>query len=86
MKEILRNVSQKGQVTIPVEVRRILGIEPRGKVAFEIDEGEVRVRSAESVVDATFQRIPALKKKLAWDEVIKIAHEDAAQEAAKDGR
>jgi len=86
MKEILRNVSQKGQVTIPVEVRKALGIELRGKVAFEIAEGKVTVRAAESVVDATFQKIPALKKKLAWDKVLEIAHDDAAQEAAKEGR
>ena len=86
MKEILRNVSQKGQVTIPIEVRNLLGIELRGKVAFEIAEGEVRVKAAESVVDATFQKIPALKQKLAWDEVLEIAHDDAAREAAEVGR
>ena len=33
MKEIVRSVSAKGQVTLPIEVRRILGIAPRGKVA-----------------------------------------------------
>ncbi|MHB1467814.1 MAG: AbrB/MazE/SpoVT family DNA-binding domain-containing protein, partial [Solirubrobacteraceae bacterium] len=31
-------VTQKGQVTIPLEVRRTLGIEPGSEVEFELDE------------------------------------------------
>ncbi len=85
MKEILRTLSQKGQVTLPVEVRRALGIAPRGKVAFEIDQREVRVRAARSAVDETFQAVPALKEKLAWDEMRQMAQDDAADEAAIEG-
>lgn len=39
-------VTQKGQVTIPLEVRRALGIRPGSEVAFEVDE-----RGAWLVVD-----------------------------------
>ena len=36
------NTSQKGQVTVPAEVRRILGLEPGGKLQFRTsEEGEV---------------------------------------------
>lgn len=86
MKEILRSVSVKGQVTLPVEVRRVLGIAPRGKVAFAIDGGEVHVKGARSPVDETFQAVPALKKKLTWDELRRIAQDDAAEEAVGEGR
>jgi antitoxin PrlF len=39
-------VTQKGQVTIPLDVRRALGIKPGSDVAFELDE-----RGARLVVD-----------------------------------
>jgi len=34
-------VTSKGQVTIPLEIRRKLGIEPGSEVAFETSHGQV---------------------------------------------
>ncbi len=36
-------VTQKGQVTIPLEVRRALGIRPGSDVEFEVDEQGARM-------------------------------------------
>ena len=36
-------VTSKGQVTIPLAVRRALGIKPGSEVAFELDEGGARL-------------------------------------------
>ncbi|HXB64937.1 MAG TPA: AbrB/MazE/SpoVT family DNA-binding domain-containing protein [Solirubrobacteraceae bacterium] len=36
-------VTQKGQVTIPLEVRRALGIRPGSDVEFEVDERGARM-------------------------------------------
>ena len=36
MKEIMRTVTQKGQVTIPLEIRNLLGLKIRDKVIFKI--------------------------------------------------
>jgi antitoxin PrlF len=36
-------VTQKGQVTIPLEVRRALGIHPGTEVRFELDRGGARL-------------------------------------------
>jgi AbrB family looped-hinge helix DNA binding protein len=36
-------VTSKGQVTIPLEVRRRLGIEPGSEVDFELDRGGARL-------------------------------------------
>ena len=41
MKEFVSAITQRGQVTMPVEVRRLLGLKPRDRVAFEIGENEV---------------------------------------------
>ncbi len=35
-----RPVTYKGTVTIPVEVRRLLGVKPRGKVTFRVIAGK----------------------------------------------
>ena len=34
MKEMLSSVSPKGQITIPVAIRRLLGVKPKDTVAF----------------------------------------------------
>jgi AbrB family looped-hinge helix DNA binding protein len=36
-------VTQKGQVTIPLDVRRALGIRPGSEVAFELDDQGARL-------------------------------------------
>jgi antitoxin PrlF len=41
MRQILASISSRGQVSIPVEVQRELGLKPKGKVVFEIDGGAV---------------------------------------------
>jgi antitoxin PrlF len=47
-------VTQKGQVTIPLQVRRALGIQPGSDVEFELDEQGARLlvdsdRAAEEI-------------------------------------
>lgn len=37
-------ITQKGQVTVPVEIRRKLGLKAKDKVRFEIDGEVVRLR------------------------------------------
>ena len=39
-------VTEKGQVTIPVEIRQQLGIVPETEVVFEVVGDEVRMRKA----------------------------------------
>jgi len=48
MKEILSTVTRKGQVTIPALIRKAWGIEPRDRVAFEVQGDQVIVRPAPS--------------------------------------
>jgi len=37
-------VTQKGQVTISLEVRRALGIQPGSEVEFDVDDHGARIR------------------------------------------
>jgi AbrB family looped-hinge helix DNA binding protein len=53
MKEHLTVVTRKGQVTLPVEIRRRLGLKEGDKVAFVEDEHGIQVVRPESVVART---------------------------------
>ena len=49
MRELIATTTQRNQVTIPVEVRRLLGLKPGDKVAFTIEDGgAVRLAAAAS--------------------------------------
>jgi AbrB family looped-hinge helix DNA binding protein len=85
MREILMTVTSKGQVTIPAEVRRLLGVQKRRKVAFVIeDRGVVKlVVPRYGDVDSVVGKAGKLPKRMSWEKMREIAHEDAALEIAK---
>ncbi len=37
MQEYETTVTEKGQITIPQEIRRLMGLQPRDKVRFEVE-------------------------------------------------
>jgi len=86
MKEYVRSISPKGQITIPLEVRKLLGVKPKDKVAFRVEEGEVvKITSLGSQLEARFMAVPPLKRALTFGEMADIAREEQAQEAAREG-
>ena len=78
MKEIISTISSKGQVTIPSEVRKYLGIKTNDKIAFVIDsEGTVRLRVPRYQNIASLRGAAGtLKKPLSWEQMQEIAQED----------
>ena len=61
MKQIVSTISSKGQVTIPADVRRHLGVGAADKVAFVfVDEGKVELRPAEYTLESVLGSIEAL--------------------------
>ena len=82
-KRIAATVTSKGQVTVPVSVRRHLGLEPGSSVTFVVeDDGTVHldaprfpeVRSLAGVAGS-------LKKPLPWKQVLATAYEDRFADA-----
>ena len=78
MKEIISIITSKGQVTIPAEVRKYLGIKTHDKVAFVIDtEGTVRLRVPRYPHIASLRGAAgSLNKPLSWQQMQEIALED----------
>lgn len=77
-KELYATISSKGQITVPVEVRRYLKVLPKDKIAFIIDEsGEVKLtQAAYPDINSLKGVAGSLKYNMDWKEVKQIAYED----------
>lgn len=53
MQDRVSVVTRKGQITIPAEFRKALGLKEGDKVALSLEEGQVRLAPSESVVTRT---------------------------------
>jgi AbrB family looped-hinge helix DNA binding protein len=53
MREMLTVMTRKGQITVPAEIRHALGLRVGDKVALLLEEDQVRLRRAGSVVART---------------------------------
>lgn len=70
-------VTTKGQVTIPQEVRRRLGIEPGSEVDFEIDQEMVRlVRRGDGRGAALVKQMRGRHVTMTTDEVMTLTRGD----------
>ena len=74
-------VTQKGQVTIPIEIRRRLGINPHDRVVFELDGEEARIRRAPSRVLRAFASMGG--PPISTDEILQ-AHRDFERAVAEE--
>ncbi|NOZ28405.1 MAG: AbrB family transcriptional regulator [Chloroflexi bacterium] len=85
-KEILATITSKGQVTIPAEVRAYLGLKPRDKIAFVIEEeGTVRLAAPRYPNIASLRGAAgSLKKPLSWEEMREIGREDHLKDKFQD--
>ncbi len=73
MKEITTTITQRSQVTIPAEVRRVLGVKPRDKVTFTIEDGEVRLASAPFSLESAYGSVQPSRKPEDFDAVSRMA-------------
>jgi len=85
MKEMLSSVSPKGQVTLPIAIRRQLGIKPKDKVAFHFEHGKLELTPAPAALAESYQAIPALKPPRSWKEIETLVGEEIAQDTAREG-
>jgi AbrB family looped-hinge helix DNA binding protein len=81
MKQFVSSVTSKGQVTIPVAVRKHLGVGTPDKITFVVeDDGDVSLRSAPLSLRDLRGIVPALPGRITSDFEDQI--EDAMEEEA----
>lgn len=72
-------VTSKGQVTVPKAVRDALGIKEGDQVVFRVvGDRAVLTRTPHLLALAGRIRVPAAKRNVAWDEVIRRTRSDRA--------
>ena len=70
-------VTSKGQVTVPKAVRDALGINEGDEVIFRVEGNRaVLARTPDFLALASTIRVPAAKRNVAWDEVIRRTRSD----------
>lgn len=84
MREISTTLTQRHQVTIPAEVRRLLGLKARDKVTFAIDAQTVQLRSPRYTLESVFGSVKPATSTEEFEELSRQAKEDhVASSAAK---
>ena len=78
MERIVISVTQRGQVTLPAEVRRLLGVKTGDKVGFCIEDGQVRVMPLEFTLETAFGSVKPHTNTEDLKELARIAWEDKA--------
>ena len=83
MEQRLTVVTRKGQITIPVEIRRALGIKQGDKVSLVLEGNEVRLSRTGSVVAATAGIFRTGKRALPASKLRRLAEEAIAEEVTE---
>ncbi len=85
MKEYLSSVSPKGQITIPVEIRKRLGVKPRDRVVFYVEDDEVKIKPFALQLAASFQSVPPLNPPKSISEMTQQAWDEHASNLVREG-
>ena len=83
MTETLTTITKKGQVTIPVRIRRSLGLAPGDKVAFVVEDDEVKVKPVKSALDKSFGAVTPRSRPENFQELERLAEEAMAEDALR---
>ncbi len=87
MKEIVTTLTQRSQVTVPAEVRRLLGLKPRDKVAFAINNnGHVRLLPATFTLESAYGSVTPGQHPEDFKALSKAAREERARRDSRKHR
>ncbi|HVM39512.1 MAG TPA: AbrB/MazE/SpoVT family DNA-binding domain-containing protein [Acidimicrobiia bacterium] len=77
--DVAAKVTSKGQVTVPKSVRDALGIQEGDEVLFRVEGNRAILARTPGFLELQGSiRVPAAKRNVAWDEVLRRAWTDRA--------
>ncbi|MGQ9684563.1 MAG: AbrB/MazE/SpoVT family DNA-binding domain-containing protein [Anaerolineae bacterium] len=76
-------VTRKGQVTIPLAIRKLLGIKPSDRVTFRIIDGRVELAPTELSLEEVYGAVQPLARPEDWEGVRRQAREERARHRAR---
>lgn len=74
--EYTMNVTSKGQVTIPLAVRRMLGIRRNSKVTFRVQGDTVTIEPAEYSLESVFGAVTPLARPEDFERLAQVAFDE----------
>jgi len=83
MKKLLTVVTRKGQITIPAEIRRALGLKQGDKIAFVVVGDQVRLVPTASIVERTAGAIKVKKPPASAEELREASERAIAEEVVE---
>lgn len=86
MGEYRSRVGQKGQVTLPVDMRNRLGIKPKDMVRFIEEEDGIKVKPAKSTLRKHFGSVKPHRTPEDWADLRREFEELVAEEARTRGQ
>jgi AbrB family looped-hinge helix DNA binding protein len=84
MQEFETTLTEKGQVTIPLEIRRLIGLQPRDKVRFQVEGDMIKISRASSKLLAGYGAVPPLQKPEDFQKLREEFEKGVAQEVASE--
>lgn len=85
MKDFESRVGQKGQITLPAEMRHRLGIKPKDTVRIVPVEGGVKIERAESKLLRGFGAVTPHNRPEDWKAIREEVETGIAEEVVKEG-
>ncbi len=83
MTEITTTITRRGQVTVPAQVRRMLGVKAKDKVTFTIEGKKVHLAPAAFTLESAYGSVKASKSPEDFKAIIHAAKDAKAEEMVK---
>lgn len=83
MLDTTATVTAKGQVTIPAEIRRALGIRPHDRVRLELSDGRLTLRREPDGIERFKGIVPASGLSMSAEELREAFEEGVAKDVVK---
>lgn len=79
--EYISTMTSKGQVTVPVEIRRALGLKAQDKLVFRVVEGRVEIEPLPMSLEEAYGSVPSLTQPEDFSSIRAVAREERAERA-----
>ena len=86
MKLVTSTLTQRSQVTVPIEVRRVLGLKPRDKVAFAIEDGEVRLTPVSFSLESVYGSVQPSERPEDFSDLSRVSKAAKAEKTVRELR
>lgn len=84
--EYISTITSKGQVTVPVEIRRALGLKPQDKLVFRVVKGKVEVEPFPMTLEEAYGSVGPLAKPEDFEAIRATVREERVDKATAKGK